>query len=99
MPKEAGSRYAPTSGTTRSFTFYTLTQGPDWRGPFQLLATWEDGQGWTHRHEQEGFHAGPMPLVIPLGAPRPQYRVRMTLNGDLVYLCAFQEPTEAEVLF
>ena len=77
------------SSTTSSFDFYSDIEA-GWRGPFHLHIAWNP-HNWSY--SDDGFVVSPGALTIRLPRPSDFYRVRITMNGDLVYLGAF-EPRE-----
>ena len=84
------------TSTSSQFTFYSNIP-IDWRGPFELYVRWESDD-WSGYHANAEFTVDPDPLEIGLGDPKPSYRVRVTLNGDLAYQGEFDEDLEPDLL-
>lgn len=81
-----------------TFQFSTQTEAPSWRGPFDMVISWEDGSGWSCEHHVRDFHVTPDPFALVLQDVPEHYTVRVTLDGNLVYLGRFAEPSGPEVL-
>ena len=88
---------AELSSTGSRFLFYSNI-GSEMRGPFDLSIEWSV-EGRTASARQEAFAVSSRPVAYSLNPPASRYRVRVTLDGNLAYLGAFDERYESGRLF
>ena len=85
------------SRTESHFVFYSNIES-NMRGPFELQIEWIL-DGHPAKHINPKFMVTTSPCEFKLGDPSLQYRVRVTLNGDLAYLGEFDADLASDMVF
>ena len=68
------------------------------RGPFDLRIEWSV-EDRTASARREDFTVSSRPVAYSRNPPAPRYRIRVTLDGNLAYIGAFDERYESGRLF
>ena len=85
------------SSTESHFVFYSNIKS-NMQGPFELQIEWIfDGR--TAKHTNPEFMVTTSPSEFEFGDPSLQYRVRVTLNGDLAYLGEYDDDFASDMVF
>ena len=79
------------------FVFYPNVD-PRMRGPFKLRIEWFDCSDHGE-HIDSDFTVAAEPLYFGWPSPEPEYRVRITLNGDTAYLGHFDDAVASQMVF
>ena len=80
-----------------SFKFYDNIRS-DWRGPFDLKIRFS-APSWNQRFRDKNYTVGSDRLKLRFKDPHPDYRVRVSLNGDLSYQSEFNLSGLTESIF